>query len=94
MRRFAWIDLMSDRIPDETTILTFRHLLEKHELGDQIFETVKAYLKDRGMEMRQGTIIDATLIAAPSSTKNKDGDTPPQRPEPPGLAVRLESAGL
>jgi IS5 family transposase len=78
MRRFAGIDLMSDRIPDETTILTFRHLLEKHELGDQIFETVKAYLKDRGMEMRQGTIIDATLIAAPSFTKNKDGERDPE----------------
>jgi IS5 family transposase len=78
MRRFAGIDLMRDRIPDETTILTFRHLLEKHELGDQILETVKAYLKDRDMEMRQGTIIDATLIAAPSSTKNKDGERDPE----------------
>ncbi len=42
MRRFAWFDVVSDRIPDETTILTFRHLLEKHSLGEQIFETVKA----------------------------------------------------
>jgi transposase, IS5 family len=78
MRRFAGINLLSDRIPDETTILTFRHLLEKHELGDQIFETVKAYLKDRGMEMRQGTIIDATLIAAPSSTKNNAKERDPE----------------
>jgi IS5 family transposase len=69
---------MSDRIPDETTILTFRHLLEKPELGDQLFETVKAYLKDRGMEMRQGTIIDATLIAAPSSTKNNARERDPE----------------
>jgi len=68
MRRFAGIDLISDRIPDETTFLTFRHLLEKHNLGEQIFETVKAHLKDNGMAMKQGTIIDATLIAAPSST--------------------------
>jgi IS5 family transposase len=68
MRRFAGIDLISDRIPDETTILTFRHLLEKHDLGEQIFETVKAHLSARGMTMRQGTIVDATLIAAPSST--------------------------
>jgi len=67
MRRFAGIELISDRIPDETTILTFRHLLEKYELGEQIFETVKAHLSYRGMTMRQGTIVDATLIAAPSS---------------------------
>ena len=74
MRRFAGIDLISDRIPDETTILTFRHLLERHDLGKQIFETVKAHLKANGMAMKQGTIIDATLIAAPSSTKNKKGE--------------------
>jgi IS5 family transposase len=78
MRRFAGIELISDRIPDETTILTFRHLLEKHELGDQIFETVRAHLSERGMAMRQGTIVDATLIAAPSSTKNKEGKRDPE----------------
>ena len=76
MRRFAGIDLISERIPDETTILSFRHLLEKHDLGKQIYcfaedwvyETVKAHLKANGMAMKQGTIINATLIAAPSST--------------------------
>ena len=68
-RRFAG----SDRIPDETTILTFRHLLEKHGLGQKIFETVKVHLSARCMTMRQGIIVDATLIAAPSSTKNKEG---------------------
>jgi IS5 family transposase len=78
MRRFAGIELISDRIPDETTILTFRHLLEKYELGEQIFETVKAHLSHRGMTMRQGTIVDATLIAAPSSTKNKEGKRDPE----------------
>ena len=78
MRRFAGIDLISDRIPDETTILTFRHLLEKHGLGEQIFATVKAHLSARGMTMRQGTIGDATLIAAPSSTKNKEGKRDPE----------------
>jgi IS5 family transposase len=77
MRRFAGIDLISERIPDET-ILAFRHLLEKHDLGPQIFETVKAHLKARGMAMKQGTIIDATLIAAPSSTKNKQGERDPE----------------
>ena len=78
MRRFAGIDLISERIPDETTILAFRHLLEKHNLGEQIFETVKAHLKAKGMAMKQGTIIDATLIAAPSSTKNKKGERDPE----------------
>jgi IS5 family transposase len=78
MRRFAGIDMISDRIPDETTILAFRHLLEKHNLGEQIFEAVKAHLKKRGMAMKQGTIIDATLIAAPSSTKNKAGERDPE----------------
>jgi IS5 family transposase len=71
MRRFAGIDMISVRIPDETTILTSRHLLYKHILGEQIFETVKAHLKDNGMPMKQGAIIDGTLIAAISSTKNE-----------------------
>ena len=78
IRRFAGIDLISDRIPDETTILSFRHLLEKHDLGQQIFKTVKAHLKQQGMAMKQGTIIDATLISAPSSTKNKTGERDPE----------------
>jgi transposase, IS5 family len=78
MRRFAGIDLISDRIPDETTILTFRNLLEKQDLGQQIFETVKAHLKQRGMAMKQGKLIDATLISAPSSTKNKTGERDPE----------------
>jgi IS5 family transposase len=78
MRRFAGIDLISERIPDETTILAFRHLLERHDLGKQIFETVKAHLKANGMAMKQGTIIDATLIAAPSSTKNEKGERDPE----------------
>ena len=56
MRRFTGIELISDRIPDETTILTFRHLLEKHGLGEQVFETVKAHLNEKGMTMRQGTL--------------------------------------
>ena len=54
-------------------ILTSLHLLEKHELGKQILETVKTHLSARSMTMRQSTIVDATLIAAPSSTKNKQG---------------------
>jgi hypothetical protein len=58
MRRFAGINLISDRNQDETTILSFRHLLEKHDLGKQIFETVKAHLKANGMAMKQGTILE------------------------------------
>ena len=73
MRRFVGIDLISDRIPDEITILTFRHLLEKNDLGGQIFEIVNSHLSARGMTMRQGTIVDATLIAAPSSTRTRMG---------------------
>jgi IS5 family transposase len=64
--------------PDETTILAFRHLLEKNNLGEQIFAAEKAHLKERGMAMKQGTIINATLIAAPSSTKNKAGERDPE----------------
>ena len=71
MRRFAGIALITDSIPDETTILAFRHLLEVNDLGEQIFETVKEHLKANGMAMKQGTIIDATIIEAPSSTKNE-----------------------
>ena len=97
MRRFAGIDLISDRIPDETTILTFRHLLEKHDLGEQIFETVKAHLSARGMTMRQGTIVDATLIAAPSSTKNKEGKRDEETATPAGhhcvIITDLEAQG-
>ncbi len=73
MSRFTGIELISDRIPDETTILTFRHLMEKHELGEQIFETVKGHLTAWGITIWQGTLVDASLIAASSSTKNKEG---------------------
>jgi IS5 family transposase len=78
MRRFAGIDMLCDRIPDETTILAFRHLLEKYSLGEQIFETVQAHLGERGMAMKPGTIIDATLIGAPSSTRNQAGKRDPE----------------
>ena len=78
MLRFAGIALITDRIPDETTILAFRHLLEENDLGAQIFEEVKAHLKANGMAMKQSTIIDATLIAAPSSTKNKKRKRDPE----------------
>jgi IS5 family transposase len=78
MRRFASIDLLSVRIPDETTIVALRHLLEKHNIGEQIVQSIKAHLKEWGIAMKQGAIIDATLIAALSSTKNKDGKRDPE----------------
>lgn len=78
MCRFAGIDMISDRIPDETKILAFRHLLEKHDLDKRIFEVFKARFSVPGMTMRQATILDAFLNAAPSSTKTKDGKPDPE----------------
>jgi len=72
IRRFADIDLGADVIPDETTILHFRHLLERHELTKKIFEKTQRYLAEKGLLLREGTIVDATIINAPSSTKNRD----------------------
>ena len=76
LRQFAGLSL--ERIPDETTILNFRRLLEKHELAAGILAVINGYLGDRGLSLRQGTIVDATLINAPSSTKNKDGKRGPE----------------
>ena len=72
MRRFARLSGL-DNIPDETTILNFRRLLETHGLAERIFERVNAHLARKGLSLRAGTIVDATIIAAPSSTKNRDG---------------------
>jgi IS5 family transposase len=71
MRRFAGIELGDDRIPDETTILNFRHLLEKHQLTEKLFAEVNGHLADQGITLRSGTLVDATIIDAPSSTKNE-----------------------
>jgi len=65
-------------VPDETTILNFRHLLEANGLAAQIFETVNSYLMARGLRLSKGTIVDATIIAAPSSTKNASGTRDPE----------------
>ena len=70
MRRFAGIELGDDRVPDETTILNFRHLLEKHRLTEKLFAEVNGHLADQGITLRSGTLVDATIIDAPSSTKN------------------------
>jgi IS5 family transposase len=72
MRRFAEIDLEVDVVPDETTILHFRHLLEQHNLTEKLFESTKCYLIEKGLLLRAGTIVDATIINAPSSTKNSE----------------------
>jgi transposase, IS5 family len=71
LRNFVGIDLAVESVPDATTLLKFRHLLEKQALTQVIFEQIKGHLADRGMLMREGTIVDATIIAAPPSTKNK-----------------------
>ena len=71
LRGFAGIDLTVTAVPEATTILNFRHWLESHELSQALFAEVSAMLEERGLLMRQGTIVDATIIAAPSSTKNK-----------------------
>src|SRR3954453_1360369 len=78
MRQFAGLSLARGKVPDETTILNFRHLLEQHGLAREIFDTVKAHLQAAGLLLRQGTIVDATIIAAPSSTKNETGQRDPE----------------
>jgi transposase, IS5 family len=70
MRRFAGLELAEDAIPDESTILRFRHLLEKHQLTEQIFAEIRSLLEEKRLLLRSGTIVDATIIAAPPSTKN------------------------
>ncbi len=77
MRRFAGIDLGEMPVPDESTVLRFRHLLEAHALGEKLFEQVHAYLECQGIKIGTGTIVDATIISAPPSTKNKDKSRDP-----------------
>jgi IS5 family transposase len=76
LRQFSRLSL--ERIPDETTILNFRRLLEKHELASGIMAVINGHLGEHGLSLRQGTIVDATLIHAPSSTKNQDGKRDPE----------------
>jgi IS5 family transposase len=78
MRRFAKVELSFDKVPDETTILRFRHLLEKHRLTQKIFEAVKDLLEERRLFLHSGTIVDATIVAAPSSTKNESKTRDPE----------------
>ena len=77
VRRFVGLRL-TDALPDETMILNFRYLLEKHDLGEGLFGAINAHLASCGHRMKQGTIVDATLIAAPSSTKNRRQERDPE----------------
>jgi IS5 family transposase len=77
MRTFAGLSL-TEAIPDETTILNFRHLLEKNELAPEILSRVNGYLRRKGLMLKRGSIVDATIIAAPSSTKNAEGERDPE----------------
>ncbi|GAC1436195.1 MAG: hypothetical protein NVSMB6_32520 [Burkholderiaceae bacterium] len=77
IRRFAQLSLV-DGLPDESTILRFRHLLEKHGLAPKLFDAIKAHLSHKGLLLREGTIVDATIIHAPSSTKNEDKQRDPE----------------
>ena len=76
MRRFAGVDL--DHIPDETTICKFRHFLERHQVTAALFRRSEQYLSDRGLPLSEGTIVDAMIVQAPSSTKNWDRKRDPE----------------
>jgi len=78
MRRFAGIDLGAEPVPDETTVCKFRHLLEKRKLGKRLFEVVNEHLASLGLKVSRGTIVDATILAAPSSTKNAKNERDPE----------------
>jgi IS5 family transposase len=78
MRDFVGIDLGREPVPDETTVCRFRHLLEEHDLGRQLFDEVQRHLADKGLKVATGTIVDATIISAPSSTKNAEKARDPE----------------
>ena len=77
-REFAGLEGWDERLPDESTILRFRHVLEKHKLAAQILQTVNDLLSAKGVMLKGGSVVDATLIAAPSSTKNGSGERDPE----------------
>jgi len=78
MRRFCGIELSDNAVPDETTILHFRRLLERHQLTEAIFKSVRKLLEEKHLLLKAGTLVDATIIAAPSSTKNEDRSRDPE----------------
>ena len=77
-REFAGLDNWNTRLPDESTILRFRHLLETHKLAAQMLKVINDLLRAKGLMLKAGTVVDATLIAAPSSTKNGSGERDPE----------------
>ena len=77
VRRFVGLKITGP-IPDETTILNFRHLLEKHKMGGKLFDEINKHLSEQGLVLKEGSIVDASIIEAPSSTKNKDGQRDPE----------------
>src|SRR5499427_7203720 len=77
LRQFVGIDLGREPVPDETTVGKFRHLLETHQLGQQLFARIGEYLTTQGLQVSRGTIVDATIISAPSSTKNRTQEQDP-----------------
>ena len=78
LRQFVGIDLGQEPVPDETTVCKFRHLLEEHKLGGEMLETVNLHLQEKGVRITTGTIVDATIIHAPSSTKNREEKRDPE----------------
>lgn len=78
MRSFLGINFLTEQVPDATTLLKFRHLIEKHKIGEQIFADVAQRLEEAGLMMHGGSIVDATIISAPSSTKNREGKRDPE----------------
>jgi transposase, IS5 family len=78
LRQFAGIDLGCEPVPDETTVCKFRHLLEEHRLGERMLGTVNLHLQAQGVRITTGTIVDATIIHAPCSTKNREGERDPE----------------
>lgn len=78
MRSFMHLDFLTEQVPDATTLLHFRHLIEDNKIGEKVFADVKARLEKAGLMMHGGTIVDATIISAPSSTKNKEGRRDPE----------------
>ena len=80
MRQFMHINFFTEQVPDATTLLKFRHLLEKEKIGEKLFEDVKDQLDHAGLIMLGGTVVDATLISAPSPTKNEDVKRDPEMP--------------
>ena len=93
VRRFVGLSL-SEALPDETTILNFRHLLERHELGKALFDEINAHLGSQGLRLREGSIVDASIIEAPSSTKNRTRERDPEMHQTKkGLPVAFRYGG-